>query len=184
MFVRNWMSAPAVAISPGASAGAALESMEKRRIRRLPVMADGRLVGIVTKSDLQDGRGSLRRPAALTVGDVMSPEPVTVDPDEPLETATKRMLDRKISGLPVLDGGKLVGIITESDLFRALASMLGIGEKGARILMTVRDDGDLLSDVGRRLNGLAVRSLVTVHDPKRKVWDVVLRARGRAPRPA
>mgnify|MGYP003579550167 CR=1 FL=1 len=71
------------------------------------------------------------------------------------------------------------GVITESDLFRALCAMLGIGEKGARLMMTVRDDADLLETVEGRLKGLAVRSLVTVHDPKRNVWDVVMRVRGR-----
>jgi predicted transcriptional regulator len=178
MFVRNWMSAPAVVIPPAAAAGATLGFMEKRGIRRLPVVEDGRLVGIVTKSDLQAAPGS--GPAReIPVADVMTRSPLTADPDETLEEATKKMLDRKVSGLPVVDGGAVVGIITESDLFRALASMLGIGEKGARVVMTVKDDADLLGSVGRRLNGLAVRSLVTVHDPARGVWDVVLRARGR-----
>ena len=91
------------------------------------------------------------------------------------------MLREKISGVPVMDGERLVGIITESDLFRALCGMLGIGEKGARVILTVRDDADLLQTMRERLNGLAVRSLVTVHDPKRNVWDVMMRVRGRVP---
>jgi acetoin utilization protein AcuB len=89
------------------------------------------------------------------------------------------MLENKVSGLPVVEEGRVVGILTESDLFRALCQMLGIGEKGARVVMSVDDDDDLLARIRRRLSGLAMRSLVTVHDPKHGRWDVVLRVRGR-----
>jgi acetoin utilization protein AcuB len=178
MFVRNWMSAPAIALPPEATASAALAFMEKRRIRRVPVVEDGRLLGIVTKSDLL---GTARKHAAVTtIANVMTRKPFAVQQEETLEAAASLMLKEKVSGLPVLDGDRLVGIITESDLFRALCGMLGIGEKGARVVMTVRDDADLLDTVGGRLNGLSVRSLVTIHDPKRNVWDVVMRVRGRA----
>jgi len=94
--------------------------------------------------------------------------------------ASKKLDGRRYWRVPVMDGEKVVGILTESDLFRALCGMLGIGEKGARVQMTVRDDADLLQNIRGRLNGLAVRSLVTVHDPRRNAWDVVMRVRGRA----
>ena len=177
MYVRNWMSAPAIALTAGVTAASALAFMEKRKVRRLPVVEDGRLVGIVTKSDLL---GTAKKHAAVTtIANVMTRKPFTVQQEETLETAASLMLKQKVSGLPVLDGDRLVGVITESDLFRALCTMLGIGEKGARLMMTVRDDVDLLETVEGRLKGLAVRSLVTVHDPKRNVWDVVMRVRGR-----
>jgi len=178
MFVRNWMSAPAIALPPEVTASVALAFMEKRRIRRLPVVEDGKLLGIVTKSDLL-GTGK-KHAAVTTIANVMTRKPFSVQQEETLETAASLMLKEKISGLPVLDGDRLVGVITESDLFRALCGMLGIGEKGARVVMTVRDDADLLENVEGRLKGLAVRSLVTIHDPKRNVWDVVMRVRGRA----
>lgn len=178
MFVRNWMSAPAIALPPEVTASAALAFLEKRRIRRVPVVEDGKLLGIVTKSDLL-GTGK-KHSSVTTIANVMTRNPRTVQQEETLETAASLMLNEKISGLPVLDGDRLVGIITESDLFRALCGMLGIGERGARVIMTVRDDADLLQSVRGRLNGLAVRSLVTVHDPKRNVWDVVMRVRGRS----
>jgi acetoin utilization protein AcuB len=177
MFVRNWMSAPAIALGPGITASAALAFMEKRNIRRLPVVEDGNLVGIVTKSDLL---GTAKKHSAVTtIANVMTRNPRTVQESDTLEAAASLMLKEKISGVPVMDGDFLVGIITESDLFRALCGMLGIGERGARVVMTVRDDADLLQNVRGRLNGLAMRSLVTVHDPKRNVWDVVMRVRGR-----
>jgi len=182
MFVRNWMTAPAITIPPVVPATAALGFMEKRKIRRLPVVEDGKLVGIVTQSDLVGALGKGRKARInedLSVADVMTRKPITVAQDDTLEEAAQIMLTEKISGVPVMDGDRLSGIITESDLFRALCGMLGIGEKGARIIMTVRDETDLLQSIRGRLNGLAVRSLVTVHDPKREVWDVVMRVRGR-----
>jgi acetoin utilization protein AcuB len=135
---------------------------------------------MVTKSDLL-GAGSKPHVSGVTrIAHVMTPKPVTVQEEATLETAAQMMLSNKISGLPVMDGEKVVGILTESDLFRVLCGMLGIGEKGARVQMTVRDDADLLQNIRGRLKGLAVRSLVTVHDPNRNAWDVVMRVRGRA----
>jgi acetoin utilization protein AcuB len=184
MFVRNWMSAPAVVIPPVVPADAALGFMEKRQIRRVPVVDEGRLVGIVTRSDLEStlGRGrDGRRGKSLSVSDLMTPDPVTVAPDDTLEAAAETMLRKKVSGLPVVDGERVAGIITESDLFRALCQILGIGERGARIVMSVPDDEDLFARISSRLGGLAVRSLATFHDARHRRWDVVLRARGRVP---
>lgn len=180
MFVRDQMSAPAVVISPDATASAALAVMEKRKIRRLPVVQDGKLAGIVTKSDLVGATGKSATAAVKTVGQLMTPKPCSVQRDETLEMAAGIMMTKHVSGLPVLDGDRVVGILTESDLFRALCQMFGFGEAGARVVMSVDDGVDLLETIRHRLNRMAVRSLVTVHDPRRKVWDVVLRVRGRA----
>jgi len=180
MFVRDWMSAPAITLGPDATASSALAFLEKRKIRRVPVVEGGKLVGIVTKSDLLGAGKNHAVHGVTTVANVMTKKPFTVQQDDTLETAAQLMLGKKISGVPVLDVDRVVGIITESDLFRALCGMLGIGERGARVLMTVRDDADLLQNIRGRLNGLSVRSLVTVHDPSRNVWEVVMRVRGRA----
>jgi acetoin utilization protein AcuB len=179
MFVRNWMSAPAISLPPEVTASAALAFMEKRRVRRLPVVEDGKLVGIVTKSDLHGAGRKEKVGSVTTIANVMTRNPLTVQENDTLEAAAQIMLKEKISGVPVLNREKLVGIITESDLFRALCGMLGIGERGARVILSVHDEADLLQTIRGRLNGLAVRSLVTVHDPKRNVWDVVMRVRGR-----
>lgn len=179
MFVRDWMSAPAITIGPKVTASAALAFLEKRKVRRAPVLEDGKLLGIVTKSDLLGGGTHHAVHGITTIANVMTRQPLTVQQDDTLETAAQLMLAKKISGVPVLDGDRVIGIITESDLFRALCGMLGIGERGARVQMTVADNADLLQGIRGRLNGLAVRSLVTVHDPKRNVWDVVMRVRGR-----
>lgn len=179
MYVRDRMTSPAVVIAPDATASSALAFMEKRRIRRLPVVQDGKLVGIVTMSDLEKAARKPSDEPVRTVGHLMTPRPLTVERDETLEVAAGLMMTRKVSGLPVMDAGRVVGILTESDLFRALCEMLGVGEKGARIVMSVDDDQSLLESIRGRLKGMAVRSLVTVHNPKRAAWDVVLRVRGR-----
>ncbi len=175
MFVRNWMSGPALVTTPARFAHAAKEFMQKRGVRRLPVVEDGALVGIVTLSDLV----SLKKGDPRMVSQVMTSNPLTVDRDDTLETAAQKMITEKVSGLPVMDEGRVVGILTESDLFRALCAMLGIGEKGARLIMSVPDDQDLLEAIRAKTGSVAVRSLVTVHDAKRGQWDVVARVRGR-----
>jgi acetoin utilization protein AcuB len=173
------MTAPAIVIGPEATAASALAFLEKRKIRRLPVVKDGKLVGIVTKSDLEAAAAKIAADAVLPVSRIMTKNPLTVQRDETLEVAAEILMTRKVSGLPVMDGERVVGILTESDLFRALCQMLGFGEKGARVVMSLDDDQDLLDAIHRRLNRMTVRSLVTVHDPARKAWDVVLRVRGR-----
>lgn len=179
MFVRNWMSSPALTIESGLPASSAREFMEKRQVRRLPVVDDGLLVGIVTLSDLALSGSKSRNVQQLKVRDVMTAKPHTVDRDDTLEAAAQIMIRDKVSGLPVLDGGRVVGILTESDLFGALCEMLGVGETGARVAMTVKDEEDLLDAIRRKTGTLAIRSLVTVHDPKRSEWSVVARVRGR-----
>jgi acetoin utilization protein AcuB len=181
MFVRDWMSSPAVVLPPEVPAHAALGFMDRRKIRRLPILREGRLVGIVTRSDLQAALGpEAVRGRELRVSDVMTRDPFTIERDETLEAAAQLMLRKKVSGLPVVAGGEVVGIITESDLFRALCGILGIGQRGARLTLSVKDEGDLLEAIRRRLKGLALRSLVAVQE-EGGAWKVVLRVRGRAP---
>lgn len=135
MQVRQWMSSPVIAASDRLSAPEALWMMDERKVRRLPVVDEReRLIGIVTRSDLQAKLGpfpiSWRR-LKLGVRDAMSPDPLSVSPDDPIERAAQLMLARKISGLPVVDGGRVTGIITESDLFRAFCELLGVARKAA-----------------------------------------------------
>lgn len=135
MLVREWMSSPPIVVSARLAAPGALWLMEERQIRRLPVLDDdGRVVGIVTRGDLQRRLGPfpISWPRLkMKVADVMTPAPALLAPDDPLEKAAEIMLERKISGVPVVEQGRTVGIITESDVFRAFCRAMGVGKAQA-----------------------------------------------------
>jgi CBS domain-containing protein len=95
------------------------------------VLEDGRVIGIVSSGDLR-AKGidtESEEVGKMRIDAVYTADPVTVAPDDLLKTAAERMLQGKFGGLPVLEDGKLVGIITESDLVRALVALLGARER-------------------------------------------------------
>src|SRR5262245_7259549 len=128
MFVRSFMSSPVVTLPSSTRAIDAMELMQARKIRRIPVMEAEKLTGILTMGDLQAVLGlqehSARRAATL-LGDIMTRRVHTVAPEDPLERAARIMLENEVSGLPVVNGGKVVGIITESDIFLAFTRIMG-----------------------------------------------------------
>jgi CBS domain-containing protein len=132
--VADWMSAPPIVAAPTLTLAEAQHLMEQRRVRRLPVVQDGRLVGIVTWGDLRaswpstattlsayEWRALLER---ATIAECMTHNPITIAADAPALDAARQMLAYKISGLPVVEEGRVVGVITESDLFRLLIAKL------------------------------------------------------------
>jgi len=118
MLVRERMSSPVVTVSRDATHRQALELMQHERLRRLPVVdRTGRLVGIVAERDLL--LAATRYPGAgIEVGEVMTTKLVTATPAMDLAGAARLMLEHRVGGLPVVEDGSLVGIITESDIFR------------------------------------------------------------------
>lgn len=126
--IGTWMTSPVRVVPPGTSVRAAQAMMLGWNIRRLPVVEDGRLVGIVTQGDLRESRpihtdslNPFTWRAERAVSSVMTRDPITVTPTTAVSAAARLMVDQKIGGLPVLDAaGTLVGIITESDLIRLL----------------------------------------------------------------
>lgn len=129
--VREWMTSPPLTIAPEASISNAHQIMKEHGIRRLPVVDGDRLVGIVTIGDVREASPSDATTlsiwelnylwAQLTVEKVMSHNVVTIEADKPIIDAAALMLDMKISGLPVVDNtGSLIGMLTESDIFRML----------------------------------------------------------------
>lgn len=132
MRVSQWMSRSPVTVTPATAVSEAKQVMERRRIRHLPVVERDRLVGIVTDRDI---RLNLPSPATslsiwevnyllarLTVGDVMTKRPITIEPGRPATDAAKLMLEHRIGALPVVEDDTLVGIVTETDLLRAWVS--------------------------------------------------------------
>jgi CBS domain-containing protein len=126
--VRDWMTADPITAPPGLALPDALKLMDEHNIRRLPIVERGRLVGIVTRGDLRGAQPSRVTSLSvfelnylvgrITLSEIMTHHPVTVNDTVTIQAAAQLMLQRKISGLPVLRDGQLVGIITESDIFR------------------------------------------------------------------
>ena len=143
--VRDSMSREIVTLSPDETAATALALCRERRIRHLPVLKEGTLVGIVSDRDLRSSTpalGDLSRAAALQeilVQDVMASEVVTALPDDPIEQAANAMRERRIGCLPVLEGDELVGIVTASDVMGALVYLVGAHEPGSRMEVAVPD---------------------------------------------
>jgi acetoin utilization protein AcuB len=116
--------------------------MHKGGFRRLPVVQDGKLIGIITDRDLREHAGLLER---TRVSAAMTKDLLTVTPRATLEQAAKLMLSHKISGLPVTDAGKLVGIITTSDILQAFLDILGASEEGSSRIDFLLEEGHDLS---------------------------------------
>ncbi len=133
--VRNWMTQKPLTVRPETSAVEAYERMRDHKVHRLPVIdATGQLVGIVTRSDIEGAVAFRHTPegwhearfalAGAVVSEMMTAGPLTVTPDAAMSQAIALMLAHHLSGLPVVAEGKLVGIITETDVFRLTVSLL------------------------------------------------------------
>ena len=127
--VRNWMTAEVVTVSPDTTLPEAHRLMTSYAVRRLPVVKNNRLVGIVTLGDVREAEPSDATSLSvwemnyllsqLKIEKVMTQNPVTISPFATISEAAWTMLEYKVSGLPVVDeNGKILGIITESDIFR------------------------------------------------------------------
>jgi CBS domain-containing protein len=138
-YVSDWMSTPPLLAQPTTTLAEARRMMEDRHVRRLPVVQDGRLLGIVTWGDLRAASPSAATTLSVyewrallekaTIAECMTRDPITIAPDATTLEAAQQMLEHKIGGLPVIEGGRVVGMITESDLFRLLlANATGVAE--------------------------------------------------------
>jgi acetoin utilization protein AcuB len=164
MTVSDYMTANPLTVSPEESLAAAQAKMNSRRIRELPVVDAEGPIGMLTDRDIRQHVGFLQQ---TKVNAAMSTPLVTVSPSSTLEQAAQLVLEHKIGGLPVIDGGKLVGIITTSDLLGAFLELTGAGEEGTvRIdLASVGDQADVTDacNIVRREGGTTL-SIGTYND--------------------
>ncbi len=186
MRVQQWMSPHTITVSPEADAAATLHEMRKKKVRRFPVMDQGMLVGIITQSDLHTALGrhgsKVRRPPPaekFRVGELMTRNPATIAPEASLEEAAAAMYKLRISGLPVVAGQELVGIITETDMFRAFVIILGFTGPGGVIEFELDKPDHLLSQLRDRTAGMIVRNMVVFQDPRNGKFEVRMKVRGR-----
>ena len=196
MLVQERMTQNPITVSPDMPVPHALRLMREKKVRRFPVVdSHGALVGIVSDKDLLHASPSPATTLSMWeipdllsrihISHVMSPNVITVSADTPLEEAARLMADKKVGGLPVMEGERLVGIITETDLFKALLEMLGGRRPGVRVAVAVPAIKGVLSrvttaifEVGGNIVGLGMKGINGSYGDKAeivlKVQDVPL----------
>ena len=169
MLIRNWMTPEVVTVTPDTSLLKLGKLMRDKGVRRLPVLDNGRVVGIISDRDVRDASPSKATTldmyemhyllAEIKAKDIMTPRPVTIKPTDTVEKAAMIMLDKKIGGLPVVDEkGALVGIISDQDVFKALVNITGVRDGGIQLGMEIANEAgamrpifDLLRKHGARI---------------------------------
>ena len=186
LLVQDWMTENLVTLSPEASVAEALTLCRERRIRHIPILEERRLVGIVSDRDLRDASPAFGEPERartlqeIRVAEVMTREVITVDPQDSIENAAQQMYELKIESLPVVtegavaDGGPMVGeeevlgIVTSSDVMRALVTLAGLPEPGCRIEVRVPNREGILAEVAGKIRDLEVDIFDVLSDPDRR----------------
>ncbi|MBC8097463.1 MAG: CBS domain-containing protein [Akkermansiaceae bacterium] len=179
MIVSMWMTRNVLTIEPHMTITEVAALMASKRVRRLPVVEiqgdQHRLIGIVSAKDILHAFPSDVNPFAVaaadsrvapgTAADIMSRYLHTTTPDSPIEQAAALMTEKKIGALPVVRDGKLIGMITESDVFRAFVSFFPALEGGARITFDLSDDEDIFTFISHEAQRrkLRVLTLITSH---------------------
>jgi acetoin utilization protein AcuB len=187
MRVKDFMSTNVVAIDEDTSLHDARKIMEAHKIRRLPVMRKGRLIGLVTLRMLLEAAPSPATDltihelhyllAKMTVKQIMARDPHTVSPDMPAEEALQLGQDMGYGSFPVVDNGRLVGIITESDIVRVMTKVLGVRVKGKRIDLKVTKQFGNMQRIMAILDDkkAVLLSLMTFMRPKEDDYMIILR---------
>jgi acetoin utilization protein AcuB len=154
----------------------AFQIMKDNNIRRLPVVKGEKTRGIVTDRDMKEATPSKATSldvheiysllSEIKVKDIMSKDLLTIGPDESIEKAAMLMLKKKVSGLPVMESGKLVGIITQTDIFKALVDISGLNRGGVKIAIEIPDIPGTTQEVINtiRAHGGRILSVMTSYD--------------------
>lgn len=162
MLVHDRMTHNPVTVREDTSLYDALKIMRDNKVRRLPVLdRDGKLVGIVSEKDLLYASPSPATSLSvweisyltskITVRELMTKEVITICDDCPIEEAARIMVDNKIGGLPVTRGDQLVGIITETDLFKMFLELMGAREQGSRFTLLVPEKKGVLAAIAQEI---------------------------------
>jgi acetoin utilization protein AcuB len=188
MFVNMWMSKDVITAHPEDSVSSIAELMRTNRIRRVPIVSKDdsqKMLGIVSHTDVMHAFPLEVAPssaAASTVesvqrryaGEVMTADPLVTSADAPIERAAQLMREHKIGSLPVLHDGRLVGLITESDIFQAFVSMLHPAKAAVRITFEIREGENVFPLIAKiaEQRGLQVSTFVSIRQHDRPLGMV------------
>lgn len=189
MKVKDRMSSNVKTVQLDSSVTEAFRLMKEHNIRRLPVMDKGSLAGIITLSDLNQASPSSATTLSIhelnyllaktKIKDIMPRKMAvkTTTPETYIETAAKVMRENKVSGLPVVEGDKLVGIITETDVFDALIDILGVKKAHSRIDVYIMDRPGALAELTSIIaaQGISISNAVVYYDDKQDKYKAILR---------
>lgn len=190
MLVSNWMSKDVISVDVNDSMQDAAKLIRKHKINRLPVMENGKLVGIVTDRDLKRASASdvttleihelLFLISEIKIRDIMTKDPITIPIDYTIDEAAQVLLEHKLSGAPVVDHeGQIVGVITQTDIFRVLVLFTGVKRAGIQFAFQLEDrPGSIkeVSDIMRNYGCLLV-SILSGQDVQAGYRRVYIRVR-------
>jgi len=159
MLVGQRMSRPVITVGPDLPITEAINLLKREKIRRAPVIQKGKLVGIITMADLLNASPSKATSLSIweinyliskiTVKDVMAKKVITVAEDIPIEEAARLMADTKIGGMPVMHGNEIVGMITETDLFKVFLEGMGARHLGVRITALIPNQAGEIAKISK-----------------------------------
>ncbi len=177
MLVKEWMATNPIVVDENTSIMKATQIMKEHGIRRIPVVRDGRLIGIISDRDIKEAAPSKATTldvhelyyllSEIKVKDIMTPDPITLKENDSVEKAAVIMLENRISGMPVVDDDyHVVGVITETDVFKVMISITGAYKSPIQIAFEIEDSpgslNALLNDI--RKNGGRIVSVLTSED--------------------
>jgi acetoin utilization protein AcuB len=190
MIVEKRMSKQVVTVSPNLSLTDAISLMKQEKIRHLVVVEKDKLVGLVTQNDLENALPSQATSLSIwemnyliekiLVKNVMIKDVVTANEEMPVEEAARLMVDNKISCLPVLRGKEVVGIITETDLFRIFLEVLGARQKGVRVAAVISHEPGTIAKLTQAIYqvGGDILALVTFAGSSLSSKEITLKVQG------
>lgn len=157
MYVKNFMSTPVVSVSPNDTIADTLALMREKQINRMPVVDKGKVVGLVTDGDLREISPSPATTLSIfelnylvaktAIREVAVKHVISCTPNTKIEDAALLMREHKIGGLPVVEDGQLVGIITQTDIFDAFLDTLGFRSPGQRVVVETKDEVGVISEM-------------------------------------
>lgn len=171
LLVKDSMSRELSTITLSTTAAEALALCREKRVRHLPVVEDGRLVGLVSDRDLRSATPALGDPdraealRMIRAADCMIRDVVTALPEDPIEQAAKWMRERGVGCLPITEGGELAGILTTSDVVDAMTHLIGAYEPGSRLEISMPERPGALAEVAEVFREHGIRVLSVLASP-------------------